>query len=152
MSDFKDTRGKVHVEFSYADSKPLNTDWVERLFALGTFLQATDPNPKVGVSIYAFECEEIGGIRIAEVDFTLGNGGASYMRGDFDAQPTIARCEMFLATYGVKPHRPPGWESFINEHGEARINLLNGMGMNEAAEAEYARQLAEEKELAAAEN
>lgn len=120
--------------------KSKKKDWVDRLLALGKFLKSVSKEDET-ITIYAYEDDVIGGLRIAEVDFLVGNGGGSYMRSDEESRKVIFHCEEFLATYGIKPTRPEGWESCLNEHGETRCNILRAMDMFIEADAEYVRQL-----------
>lgn len=115
----------------------------ERLNALLTFLEKTS-SKGTDVHLVAFE-GELGGLKISEISFVIGNAGASYMRCDEGCANVILAAEIFLETYGEKPYRPDGWESCINEHGEARCRLLRAMGMAEEADQEYAKQLEAEK-------
>ena len=128
--------------------------WIERLFALGEFIAELTPGWQV--ALYPYEDEEICGLRIAEISLTkeLGAGGmagSSYMRNDRGAWPVLLQAEEFLASWGVKPVRPGGWESYLNPHGDARLNLMRAMGHDESAiQSEYQRQLAAEKALSCA--
>lgn len=104
------------------------------------------------ITIYAFEDEHIGGLRVSEVSFTVnrpsgGIGGASYERSEATHHKFILLAEEFLATYGVEPIRPEGWESCLNPHGEVRLALLRQMGLKKAAEQEYQKQLEQEKNI-----
>ncbi len=126
-----------------------NQDWENRLQKLGEFLSGYVPD--WDVHIYAYEDENIGGLRINELDFSKGNVGSSFMCSDNSNRLVLARCEDFCSTYGLPPYKPEGWSSYLNEHGETKVNLLNAMGMVVEAKAEYQKQLVEEALLDATE-
>ena len=139
----KETKNGVMVDLGELD----NSDWMVRLLALGSFLRGFYPDHEV--LIYAYEDEHIGGLRISEIDFVNGKGGmGAWAKGDTECRLTLAYCEDFCATSTIKPHRPRGWESCLNLHGEAKINLLESMNLEAEAKAEYAAQLEEEKSIA----
>jgi len=142
---------KVEVTLGTSREKDWKVvDWLDRLLELGKFLRETASNQTV-VTIYAYEDEKIGGLRVAEVSFVIANpgggiAGSSYLRGDTPEFAVL--CENFLSTCSEEPYRPPGWESRINDHGEARLALLRFMGLNEAADIEYADQFKTEQTIA----
>ena len=147
MAEFHETCEGVQLYFAFAGQQ--NADWTNRLRALGRFLRTTALPTQI-VHIYAYRSDFIGGIRIAEVDFVTASGGSSYMRSDRDTAAVILECEKFLETYGAQPYRPEGWKSYINEHGDSRLNLLESMGYaadSDFVVAERQRQAVEEQEL-----
>ena len=80
------------------------------------------------VSIHTFKDKQ-GGIRVAEISVWQNGkngsgGGYSWMRCDAtNAGAIILAVEDFILTYGVKPYRPKGWESDIDEHEDAKFKL-----------------------------
>jgi hypothetical protein len=64
-----------------------------------------------------------GGVRVCEISYTKqvpgGMCGASVMRGTPEACDLLLACEEFLITHHIKPYRPEGWTSDIDDHGDA---------------------------------
>lgn len=65
------------------------------------------------------------GFRIAEISFTNGSSGNSFQRnlGGAVVGGLILACEQFVLTYRIKAYRPEGWESDLDEHGDAKEML-----------------------------
>lgn len=123
---------------------PYNLSFINSLKCLGRFL--VKYNPGNVVKLYAYDSPRIGGLRIQEISFIKGKAGGSYQRL-YEHLAVILAAEMVCETYGIEPYRPGGWTSVLNEHGEAKVNLLNAMGMKDAAEKEYQEQLEDEKKI-----
>lgn len=140
-----ETRVRLKIEIH---SKKRQKKWIKHLVTLGEFL-LEHSSPDTNVQLYAHEGNNIGGLRIFEISFTIENAGSSYQNSIPDHFNVIHACEQFLETIGEKPFRPEGWESCINDHGEAKCTLLRAMGQEKEAEAEYQKQLVEEAKLAA---
>lgn len=134
-------REQVVIDYDFQNE---HNDWVDRLIALGEFLHGTCVNKNEEVHIVAHEDRHIGGLRMTEVSFISNGGmsGSSYMNGDPSGKLVLAYCESFLSTYGEPPFRPGGWDSCVNLHGEAKVGLLEAMGLS--SEDEYLKQIAEE--------
>lgn len=114
----------------------------ECLRALAEFLSSIGPSGH-NANLYVYEDLRIGGLRVSEISFVAGNAGGGYMRSVPDHANVILAAEQFLQTYGVKPHRPEGWSTCLNEHGESRIALMHALKVPTTA-AEFSRQLEEE--------
>jgi hypothetical protein len=140
-----ETKDRIRIEL---DTKKPQKKWIKHLVTLGEFL-LEHSSPDTNVQLYAHEGNNIGGLRISEISFTIGRAGSSYQRSIPEHFDVIHACEEFLETIGEKPFRPKGWESCINDHGEAKCTLLKAMGQEKEAEAEYQKQLVEEAKLAA---
>jgi hypothetical protein len=67
------------------------------------------------------------GIRIAEISYFVkmksGGIGSSFMRSQPECGNVILAAEDFLLTFFDKPYRPKGWDSDIDEHGDAKWKL-----------------------------
>lgn len=81
------------------------------------------------VSIHTFKDAQ-GGLRVSEVSVVKqrgdhGSSGYSWMRCDAGsgAGEIILAVEDVILTYDIKPYRPQGWESDIDEHADARYKL-----------------------------
>lgn len=77
------------------------------------------------VQVYACEDEKIGGLRIVEIDIVANNSGCCFQRAQYDSSVLgfILACEDYARYYDVKPYRPPGWQSVIDEAGDAHDKL-----------------------------
>lgn len=75
------------------------------------------------VKVYYYQDQ---GFRIAEISSTTkrGNstGGCSYMRCECPA--IILAAEQFVLTFGKKPFRPRGWKSDIDDHDDAKQQVI----------------------------
>ena len=82
--------------------------------------------PKEGfrTHVYAF-IDDYGGFRVSEVDISCPTSGSSFMRSTFStfAMALILGCEDFVRTFHIRPYRPSGWESFLDEHLDAKEKL-----------------------------
>ncbi len=112
----KTTRQGVAVTVLYSlrngysdDSYHDNSDWIDRLFTLGTFLcDKLKPLPaKRHVTIHAYEDKTIGGLRLSKVDI----GDYSYVRYDDDDRAFLFNCEDFIANTEDKEIHTAVWLS-----------------------------------------
>lgn len=90
--------------------------------ALQAWLAARETDPKVCITVHTFD-DDNGGVRIAEIDWVIRTpaytSGSSCMRSDPESAHILLCAEDFLLTYGIEPYRPKGWDSDIDEHGDA---------------------------------
>lgn len=94
---------RIIIEFGFAGQP----EWIRRLESLGRFL-ATLSAGSDELTIYTFEDQSIGGLRIAEVSWATatesgGVSGASIMRADFDTLAVIMLFEKFCSDVDVDP-------------------------------------------------
>ncbi len=80
--------------------------------------QLKDDHPDK-VKVYHYKDQ---GFRIAEISSTRGSGGCSWMRSECPA--LILAAEQFVLTFGEKPYKPKGWESFIDNHADAKDQII----------------------------
>lgn len=88
--------------------------------SLRKFLLSQEEDKDMDVTVYCFDGP---GIRIAEISYTRGNSGSSVMRCEPECGRVLLAAEDFLLTFFDKPYRPEGWESDIDEHGDAQWKL-----------------------------
>ncbi len=92
--------------------------------ALRSLLLAHENDRDLTCHIYCFGSPSEG-IRIAEISFTRRTGRARRWRSEPAAGNIILAAEDFLLTWFIKPVRPKGWDSDIDEHGDAIWKLEN---------------------------
>lgn len=65
------------------------------------------------------------GFRIDEISIADEGGGCSYQRCIMNlvTQSLLIACEDFVRKFGIKPWRPKGWDSDIDEFAEATEKL-----------------------------
>lgn len=94
-----------------------------RIKTLEAFILALLPGME-RVDVQSFR-DVFGGWRIAEISATYGGaaggGGCAWMRAD--GGDVIFAAEEFVLTAGIKKWRPAGWQSEIDDHGDARSRL-----------------------------
>lgn len=95
--------------------------WKKAHTALKKKLKELEPNKRAKISVYCFGDGD--DIRIAEISTTsktrTGSIGASWLRAEPNNGSVILAAEDFILTYDIKPYRPRGWESDIDEHVDA---------------------------------
>jgi hypothetical protein len=73
-------------------------------------------------TVHVYVDQRIGGLRVDQVHCQTGEGsGYTYFRSE--APEVILAAEDFLATFGIAPPRPEGWESDLDEHQDAQSQL-----------------------------
>lgn len=90
--------------------------------ALVTFLNDRWKIPEDSTA-YVYSSNDPGdGYRVHELGTVKrdGSGGATSFRNQEDPETgaLILACEDFVRTFGIKPYRPEGWESDMDEHGD----------------------------------
>jgi hypothetical protein len=82
-------------------------------------------SPPETVTVWAFECDRAGGLRIAEINIGDGSSGCAYQRSDADPHvlALILACEDYVREFNVKPTRPRGWTTDLDPFADARWKL-----------------------------
>jgi len=114
----------------------------DQLLALARWIIDRASHGANEVGIYAFQSVTIGGLRISEITLSNECGSMSWLRSEAKEVTLVA--EDFCETLGKEPHRPGGWESYINPHGEARAALAQLLFGDEAEHKEWNQIKAEE--------
>jgi hypothetical protein len=108
--------------------------YAKAVTSLEEFLYAAfDLQPPFCVSVYAFDCPEVGGFRIVEIAIHGATSGASFMRvnADCGCLALILAAEDYVRMFNVKAYRPDGWDTDIDDFADAKFKLtkiVEGLG------------------------
>ncbi len=101
---------------------PSTDDATRRLAAFLTPLLRLPDGRLPEVTVYTFTSDD-GGIRISEVDYSIkGDGGAAWMRSDYDCAGMVLACEDFLLWHDA-PVEDRGDGSIYDPGQEAWMNV-----------------------------
>lgn len=129
MKKFEFATGKCEFEIDCYDGRESIINEIEpAILALGDFLskyvnKVVQINMPVVIDKY--------GIHFVEMTLLNDNGaGATYFRCEQSGLAVLSILVEFIRTFEQKPHRPSGWSSCLNIHGETKIMLLESLGID----------------------